>query len=78
MLLKLLIKILLKKQNQFIRAVKLKDKTYVINVEEYKPINVVIDDYRRTAQEVSVQEQPKFVPSNSEGICTGKLCEGSR
>lgn len=57
MLLKLLVRILLKKQKQFIRAVKLKDKTYVINVEEYKPINVVIDDYRRTAQEVPVQEQ---------------------
>lgn len=39
MLTKLFMKILLKNKDSYIRAVNLSGKTYVINIEEYTPIN---------------------------------------
>ncbi len=52
------------------------DKQVMLNQDEFKGLkeNIRLFENNGTAQEVLVQEQPKFVSSTSEGICKGELC----
>lgn len=44
MFIKLFMKILLGNKDSLITAVKLKGKVYLLNIEEYKPVNEMIQD----------------------------------
>lgn len=50
-MLKILISILLRKRSSIIRAVKVRNKTYLLNIEEYTPIQTQLDDWKSALEE---------------------------
>ncbi|MGG7059875.1 zinc ribbon domain-containing protein [Clostridium tertium] len=67
------IKLNMNKENAIISLKKLADENKLLYPHERQAIEYAIKELERTAQEVPVQEQSKFIPEDSNGICKNRI-----